>query len=84
MNSAANFFICFILIYIYEEIIYNNIKSNMNDCNTILDSILPFLLVISFICGFFFFRRFNVKKEQHNIQKRYKKTMRYDVLKEKL
>lgn len=51
----------------------------MNDCNTLLDSILPFLLVISFISGFFFFRRFNTKKgsqqTQNNIH--YKKTSRY-------
>ena len=46
----------------------------MNDCNSILDSILPFLLVISFICGFFFFKKFNAKTEgQQHIKKSYQK-----------
>ena len=51
----------------------------MNDCNTILDSILPFLLVISFICGFLFFRRLNAKKGGQQIQNKihFKKTPRY-------
>ena len=45
----------------------------MNDCNSILDSILPFLLVISFICGFFFFKKFNAKTEGQHIKKSYQK-----------
>ena len=48
----------------------------MNDCNSILDSILPFLLVISFICGFFFFKKFNAKTEGQHIKKSYQKCIK--------
>ena len=38
----------------------------MNDCNNYLEAILPYLLVISFLLGIVFFRRyqlFNIKTE---------------------
>lgn len=38
----------------------------MNDCGNYLESILPYLLVISFFLGIYFFRKyqfFNIKRE---------------------
>lgn len=38
----------------------------MNDCNNYLEAILPYLLVISFLLGIVFFRKyqlFNIKTE---------------------